>query len=171
MAAAVFVSFVSDYESDLWFAPFGIVLEPVGLVAGTGLVLAAPFRALQAFGALGVVYVRPFDDGSALVGSWWRVRRGHGLQVDQDSKIRLKVIAGDQKLFGWTRKSGIPAYMVWSISRKEVTLSWLTPFAAAPDATQRIHAALAQLPDPTFETLHTSQATQATPLTLFPRLR
>lgn len=151
----------NDHESDLWFAPLAGVFVPIGLVACIILGVVSSFRTLQAFGALGVVYIRPFDDGSALVGSWWRVRKGHGLVVDQDSKIRLKVSEGNEKILGWTRKTGIPVYMIWNITGAGAHFSWRTPFIATPDATKRINTALKQLSEPTHESLDTSLASQA----------
>lgn len=156
-----YVLFVSDYESGLWFEPLGVVVFPLGLLMTGVLSIVATYRLLQVVGVIGVVYVRAFKDGSALVGSRWRVRGGHGLAVERATKVKVKVVETMPKVLGWRHDTGIPVYMAWTVSTAGRKFSWLTPFDAAPDAASRIQAVLADLPEPTFASLASSQAARA----------
>ncbi len=161
LALCLYVTLVLGFDADLWFDAFAPVFVPVAIAGLAILLPVVSFRVLQVFGFVGVVYVREFGDGSALLGSWWRVRGGQGLIVDRAAKVRVKAVETMPKTLGWRSDTGIPVYMAWTVATNGRKFSWLTPFEVAPDAAQRIHADLSGLPEPTFDSLEMSQAAQA----------
>ena len=155
------VALHADLDRGLWLDPVAPAALLLGTICFGALLVMVSFRTLQVFGVLGVVYLRGFDDGSALVGSWWLVRRGRGLTVDRTTTVEVDVVETMPKVLGWRSDTGIPVYMAWTLSAGRRGVGWLTPFAAAPDAAERLAAALSQLPEPAFASLRASQAARA----------
>ncbi len=137
------------------------IVAPVGLLLSTVLVAMTFYRLLQALRVIAIAYVRPFPDGSALLGAPIEVARGRGKVVHRDSDFTIGVRdhPGYMKTLGWTRNKGKAISHLWTVSTGDgAPHHWGAPFGKNKGADKRLLAVLRSLPPLTADSLETSDA-------------